>query len=313
ILCQTYPLVGNYGIDPNRFESPLPRITGYIVSELCRTPSHYSSKNSLDGWLAENGIPGICGIDTRKLTKVLRTKGVMLGTLQASQAPDVERLQAEAQAINDPNQRDLVGEVSVTETQIYGAGNNGPAIAAIDCGIKMNIIRSLVSRGAKVVRLPADCPADKIMGHKPDGLFISNGPGDPKRIMKTVAAARSLMEYGLPAMGICLGIQVFALAIGADTYKLKFGHRGQNHPVLEAKRNRCYITSQNHGFAVDAKTLPSDVEVTHVNANDRTVEGIASEKRKFFAVQWHPEACPGPSDTSFLFDRFLKAAGGGRG
>ena len=305
ILCQTYPLIGNYGINEDDFESDSPKIEGYIVQELCGTPSHMTSQKSLDALLKEHGVPGICGIDTRDLTKKLRMKGVMLGII--SSEGDVEELKAGAKSIPDPNERDLVAEVTTDEIKEYGSG--GKRIAVIDCGVKMNIIRSLTARNVKVIRVPASCSIDKIMNLKPDGVLISNGPGDPKKVDYVIETARQLIEYTMPVFGLCLGHQILALAVGGNTYKLKFGHRGQNHPCMDLKTGRCYMTSQHHGFAFDPE-LPEGMEATMININDKTVEGIAHKRLPLFGVQFHPEAAPGPVETGFLFDKFLAMTNG---
>ncbi len=309
ILCQTYPLIGNYGVDPARFESERPQIAGYVVSELCDYPSHETSVKTLDDWLRENGVPGISGIDTRALTKKLRVHGVMPGLLAAADNPlNVARLRREARAAPDPNARDLVAEVTTPEIRIINPQAR-KTIVLIDCGVKQGIIRALVRRGVSVVRVPADTDAGRILAFSPRGVVISNGPGDPKRAVATIAAVRRLLREGVPLFGICLGNQLLALAAGGDTFKLKFGHRSQNQPCLEEGTKRCYITSQNHGFAVDTATLPRAWAPWFRNGNDGTNEGIRHRRRPVFGVQFHPEACPGPTDTEFLFDTFLEAAG----
>ncbi len=304
ILVQTYPLIGNYGICPGDFESSGPKITGYVISSLCNTPSHHSLEKTLDTWLRENSIPGIEWVDTRALTKRLREKGSMLGILHISdEEPDTEAMRKEARKIEDPNERDLTKEVTCKSLKTYGSGR--VRVALLDCGTKKSIIDSLVSLGAQVLRFPVDTPFEKIMEHKPHGLMISNGPGDPKKC-QAVTAVKACLEQGLPAMGVCMGNQILGLAAGADTYKLKFGHRSQNQPCMEAGTKRCYITSQNHGFAIDTKTLPGGWEEWFVNVNDASNEGIRHKTRPFMSVQFHPEASPGPVDTGFLFQRFIK-------
>lgn len=331
ILCQTYPLVGNYGVSPLEFESEGPQISGYIVSEQCEHPSHHTSRMSLDIWLERNGVPGISGIDTRELTKALRTKGTMLGILEVSPDPlDMENLLDEVQSVEDPNTRDLVAEVTVREPLVYPAApdafmnpkpgialieyfNNlskkpsgGLRIAVIDCGVKRGIIQSIQIRGADVIRVPAAFQEDDLLALEPDGVVISNGPGDPKKAGYLSGTLKKIIGEKIPVFGICLGNQILALAMGCDTYKLKFGHRGQNHPVLSRSNGRSYITSQNHGFAVDPESVEkSDLQITYTNGNDETVEGIAHRELPVAAVQFHPEARPGPLDTGFLFDDFL--------
>ena len=307
ILCQTYPLIGNYGVSSKSFESDKPKIWGYIVSEVCDAPSHASSEKTLDTWLKENAIPGIAGLDTRALTKKLRVHGVMLGILETYYTKaDLAALRREARLIPDPNKRHLVGEVTAKKIKIYNKDQK-KCLAVIDCGMKLNILQSLLRRNVKVVRVPADTPFEKIMEYAPSGVLVSNGPGDPKQCVPTIAAIRRLLADEVPTFGICLGNQLLALAAGANTYKLKFGHRGQNQPCLEEGTRRCYITSQNHGFAVDTRTLPPGWKPWFTNANDGTNEGIRHMRKPFQSVQFHPEAAPGPTDTDFLFDRFLES------
>ena len=309
ILCQTYPLVGNYGVDPARFESERPQIAGYVVSELCARPSHATSRKTLDDWLRESGVPGMAGVDTRALTKRLRSHGVMTGLLAGSgRSLDPARLRREARAVPDPNARDLVAEVSTPEIRIYNP-RAAKTVVLVDCGAKMGIVRALVRRGVSVVRVPADTDAARVLAFAPRGVVLSNGPGDPRRAGAAVATARRLLAERVPLFGICLGTQVLALAAGGATYKLPFGHRGQNQPCLEEGTSRCHITSQNHGFAVDASRLPRGWAPWFRNANDGTNEGIRLRRRPVFGVQFHPEAAPGPTDTDFLFDLFLEAAG----
>jgi carbamoyl-phosphate synthase small subunit len=306
ILCQTYPLIGNYGVSSKSFESDKPRIWGYVVSENCEVPSHASSEKNLDLWLKENGIPGISGVDTRALTKKLRVHGVMLGILETYFTKiDLSALRREAHFIPDPNNRQLVGEMTVKKIKTYNRDGK-KTVVLIDCGAKLNILQSLLRREVRVIRVPADTTAAKILEYAPNGILISNGPGDPKQGLSTIEALRGLMRGRIPIFGICLGNQLLSLAAGADTYKLKFGHRSQNQPCLEEGTKRCYITSQNHGFAVDAGTLPKGWHPWFTNANDGTNEGVRHASKPFFSVQFHPEAAPGPTDTDFLFDRFLE-------
>lgn len=305
ILCATYPLIGNYGVSPDDFESAGPQVRGYAVSQACASPSHRTSRQDLSGWLALHNIPGIEGIDTRALTKRLRTKGVMLGVLETSESKvDVEGLVETARTVPDPNRTDLVGEVTIRTKRVYNP-HSGLTIVLIDCGAKESIIRSLVRRKVRVVRLPADSSAEQVMEHNPAGIVISNGPGDPRQCRSTILSVRTLLRAKIPMFGICLGNQILALAAGGGTYKLKFGHRGQNQPCLEAGTERCYITSQNHGFAVDARNLPDGWKPWFTNANDGTNEGLIHSSGRIMGVQFHPEANPGPTDTEFLFNRFL--------
>jgi len=316
ILNLTYPLVGNYGVPSNDlsfglplyFESNRIQTSGLIIHELCTEPYHWASKRTLDKWLQDEGIPGISGIDTRRLTKKLRTHGVMLGILQVCETgeePKVDALLKEAGSIPDPNLTNLVKEVSVKEPVSYNVDGRNTA-ALIDTGAKNNIIRNFLKRGINVVRVPYDFSAKEILEYKPNGVIISNGPGDPKKCVAAVQSVKELAE-GLPTMGICLGNQILMLAMGGDTYKLKFGHRSQNQPAFDLKTNRCYITTQNHGYAIEMNCFEkTPLECWFVNADDKTVEGIKHRTKPVFAVQWHPEASPGPYDTGFLFDEFIR-------
>jgi carbamoyl-phosphate synthase small subunit len=316
ILALTYPLVGNYGVPayeknqgiPTNFESDRIQTSGFIIHELCKNPYHWASTRTLDKWLADENIPGISGVDTRRLTKKLRAHGVMLGILQVSKENEevnLDGLLNEAKDIPDPNLTDLVKEVSVKEPIHYKVEGNR-TVVLVDCGVKNNIIRNLLKRGISVVRVPYDFSAKEILDYHPNGVFLSNGPGDPKKCVKTVQSAAELVEK-VPVMGICLGAQILALSQGGDTYKLKFGHRSQNQPALDLKTKRCYITTQNHGYAIANECFDkTQLEPWFVNANDKTIEGVKHKSKPVFAVQWHPEASPGPYDTEFLFDLFAK-------
>jgi carbamoyl-phosphate synthase small subunit len=316
ILSLTYPLIGNYGVPPYDlnygiplyFESDRIQVRALAIHELCLEPYHWASTRTLGKWLTDEGIPGIYGIDTRRLTKKLRTHGVMLGTVkvcEAGEEPNLDELLTEAESIPDPNLTDLVKEVSVKEPVHYKA-DGAKTVALIDCGVKFSIIRNLLKRGISVVRMPYDFSAKEIMEYHPDGIFLSNGPGDPKKCVKTIESVRELVEE-VPLMGICLGAQILTLAVGGDTYKLKYGHRSQNQPALDLNTNRCYITTQNHGYAIDTECFCRiPLEPWFINANDKTVEGVKHKTKPVFAVQWHPEASPGPYDTEFLFDTFAK-------
>ena len=305
ILVCTYPLIGNYGVPPKeQWESNKVQIAGLIVSEYCEEYSHWEAKQSLSAWLKHFDVPAIQGVDTRALTKKLREHGVMLGAL-GEKKPRI---------FSDPNEENLVAKVSCKKKEEYGNGpsprrsglrprEGGPIrIIAVDCGMKENIIRKLVRTETTVIRVPWDYD---FTDEKYDALFLSNGPGDPVRCVETIAHIKSAMEAGKPILGICLGSQLLALAAGASTYKLKYGHRGQNQTCIETKTKRCYITSQNHGFAVDAKSLPSDWKEWFVNANDGSNEGIFHKTQPWRSVQFHPEACPGPTDTAWIFDEFI--------
>jgi len=254
--------------------------------------------------MRESDVPGISGVDTRELTKKLRTKGTMLGQLAVGPAPDLLTLMDSARSLSDPNATDLVGRVSAAEPVEYD-GRGGPRVVLIDCGVKLGIIRNLLSRGFAVTRVPYDTPATKILELEPKGVVVSNGPGDPKLCAPAIRSVGAILETEIPTLGVCLGTQVLALAAGGTTYKLKFGHRAQNHPCVDLATGRVYVTTQNHGYTVDEKSL-EDFEVSFVNLNDRTVEGIRHKKKRVCGVQFHPEASPGPSETGFLFDEFAE-------
>jgi carbamoyl-phosphate synthase small subunit len=314
ILVFTYPLIGNYGV-PDRsattgvldhFESERVQVSGVVVSAASPTPSHWTSISNLHAWLAAEGVPGIEGVDTRHLTQILRSHGVMPGRLRPGPVPAAEPLPG-ADDVRDLD--DAVAHVSVTEPVLLRTpAPRGPrgTVGVLDCGVKNNILRALLGRGVDVLRLPWDCDLDAV-SEPISGLLISNGPGDPKAVPPSIAAARAAMERNLPTFGICFGNQILALAAGADTYKLPWGHRGQNQPCIDLDNGRCYITSQNHGYAVDEKTLPPGWEPWFRNANDGTNEGIRHTSRPFSAVQFHPEADPGPEDVMFLIDSFLES------
>jgi carbamoyl-phosphate synthase small subunit len=290
IMTLTFPLVGNYGV-PREFESSRIQATALVVSELATEYSHSAAERSLPQWLRDEGIPCIAGIDTRALTKRLRTRGCMLGKVVVTEDVSLE----------DPNARNLVAEVSTAHREVFLG--NGKTVVLVDCGAKGSIVEELRKRDFTVVRVPWDYDFNQ---EDYDGLFLSNGPGDPTACGKTIENIRKAMEKNKPIMGICLGNQLLALAAGANTYKLKFGHRGHNQPCLEVGTGRCYITSQNHGFAVDENTLPEGWHPWFRNANDGSNEGIRHSTRPFLSVQFHPEAAPGPVDCNYLFDKFVE-------
>lgn len=297
LLTLTYPLIGNYGVPGNEelnglakhFESSQVQVSGLIIADYSAEHNHWNSKKSLGQWLEQNNVPGIFGVDTRALTKRLREKGVMLGKIVIG--TEVE--------FQDPNKRNLVAEVSVQEKVVYPGGK--VKVLMVDCGAKNNIVQNFLSRGFTVIRVPWNYD---FTNEEYDGLFISNGPGDPKQCKETIGHLQVALQGDKPIFGICLGNQLLALAAGADTYKLKYGHRGQNQPCIENNTKKCVITSQNHGFTVDESTLPSDWQSLYRNANDNTNEGLRHSVKPFFSVQFHPEANPGPTDSGFLFDKF---------
>ncbi len=299
ILCLTYPLVGNYGVPSDEeandilkyYESSSAHIAGLIVSHYSFEYSHWNAKGSLHDWLVQNNIPGIYGIDTRALTKRIRERGVMLGKIETDDCRT---------DFYDPNRENLVSKVSITEKKIYGNGRW--KIILIDCGVKYNIIRCLLSYDTTIIRVPWDYDYHD---EEYDGLFISNGPGNPKMCGKTIENLKKSFTKDKPVFGICLGNQLMALASGADTYKLKYGHRSHNQPVIMAGTDRAYITSQNHGYAVDNQTLDSDWEPFFINLNDGTNEGMKHKSAPWFSTQFHPEASGGPTDTEFLFGLFI--------
>jgi len=311
ILCFTYPLVGNYGVPsfdivsdnlPLYFESECVQVRGLIVHEVCEFPSHHQSVRTLGEWLTDEEIPGIYGVDTRRLARILRERGVMLGAIIVGESVE----EKDATSVPNPNQSDLVKEVTVRKTISYRS-ECFRRIVLIDCGAKFSIIRNLLRRDAAVIRMPYDVTADEVVNEDPVGVIVSNGPGDPKMCKQTIQTIRELIEGQIPMLGICLGNQLIALAAGADTYKMKYGHRSQNQPALELETGRCYITTQNHGYAIDRTALENaGLETWFINANDRSVEGIRHPKKPCWGVQWHPEASPGPTDTEFIFDFFLK-------
>ena len=308
IVTMTYPLIGNYGVNPEDVESQTPHVRGFVVRELCDSPSNWRARQSLSAYLEAHGIVGLEGVDTRALTRVLREKGTMRGVLATGDG-DVARLAQEAAQASDLSSQDLVSEVTVARSYVYAEGP-GPRVTVIDCGAKNSIMRSLASRGCTVTVVPAHARAEEVLATRPDGVIVSNGPGDPKAIPYVVETVRQLIPTSIPLFGICLGHQVIARAFGGETYRLKYGHRGANHPVKDLRTGRVYITSQNHGFAVqEGSWSDPDLVVTHRNVNDGTVEGLAHRTLPVRSVQYHPEASPGPSDSAYLFDEFISMLG----
>ena len=301
-VVMTYPLIGNYGICREDMESVKPWPDGYIVRELSRMPSNFRSEDTIQHFLEENDIPGICGIDTRALTKILREKGTMNGMITTKEYQDL------SEPIARMKEYRVTGVVKATTTkETYVLPGEGKKVALLDLGAKRNIARSLNERGCQVTVYPADTPAEEILASNPDGIMLSNGPGDPAENVEIIREIRKLYESNVPIFAICLGHQLMALATGASTYKLKYGHRGGNHPVKDLETGRVYISSQNHGYAVDTKSLDPAIAVpAFENVNDRTNEGLRYTGKNIFTVQFHPEACPGPQDSSYLFDRFIQ-------
>ncbi len=331
IVLPTYPLIGNYGINELDTESRKIQVRGFIVREECLEPSHYLSSKTIHQFLQENNVPGICGIDTRALTRKLRSAGVMMGYLTTTRTPS-EAL-AELRRLPDYGSTDFVKDISTTQTYQWGLpcdscfnqkpclkrGKNVPylcgikslrtknpkyRIAAFDCGLKYNILRQLSLRGCSITVVPCTTSAPEILDMNPDGILLSPGPGDPKLLNYAVDTVRGLVGQK-PIMGICLGNQLITHAFGGTTFKLKFGHRGGNHPVKDLKTGRTYITAQNHGYAVDASCLPAELEITHINLNDNTVEGLRHKSLPIFSIQYHSEDSPGPWDSRYLFDQFV--------
>jgi len=305
ILMFTYPLVGNYGTNETDFESDGIKAEGFVVRENCIKPSHRAAKGTIHDFLLENGTPGIAGIDTRALTIKMRKYGTLKAALKVSDDEiDGEDLLKRARKQKDITELDLVSQV--TSKQPMHHPNSGKTVALLDCGMKLSILRNLIARGCDVTVFPAATPSDEIMDSKPDGILVSNGPGDPTQAPYVISTLKDLLSE-IPIFGICFGQQLLALAAGGQTYKLKFGHRGSNHPVKDLDTGKVYITSQNHGFAVDGKSLEGNgFRIDKINLNDNTPEGMHHEKLPIFSVQYHPEANPGPKDSEYIFDEFLE-------
>ena len=315
LVALTYPLIGNYGVNLEDVESANPQVAGFIVREMCDEPSNYRSQSSGDDYLLSNNLTGIQGIDVRALTKILRDSGVMLGMISTEHTREagLEILRA----LPDYDSGTFARDVSTNKAyqwQDAAAASpgdqwqmpDGARVVVLDYGTKYNILRSLRERGLEVVVLPCSSTKDEILAWNPDGIMLSNGPGDPKVLKEEAQTIKSISDENpeMPMFGICLGHQLLGHALGGETFKLKFGHRGANHPVKDLETGKVHITSQNHGYAVRAESLPEDVEVTHLNLNDNTVEGLKHKVRPAFSVQYHPEASPGPKDNAHLFDRF---------
>jgi carbamoyl-phosphate synthase small subunit len=321
ILCMTYPLVGNYGVPsfdvkdewglPKFFESDRIQVRALLIHDLSDIASHWSATKTLDQWLYEEKIPGIYGIDTRELTKKLRVHGVMMGAVVVSENEIEDSRLKKALSSAKYEGLNFMPEVSTDKPQEYG-DKGKDCIVVLDTGVKYSIIRNIMRTGYRVVRLPWDASYDQIMSYNPKGVVISNGPGDPKVCTPTIKTATKLIKESTPTLGICLGNQILALAGGADTYKLKFGHRGQNKPCIDRRNSQVYVTSQNHGYGIDPKTLgKSGFRIWFENADDDTVEGIEHKSKPIIAVQFHPEASPGPYDCMYVFDRFKEVIASG--
>ncbi|MGN0245473.1 MAG: carbamoyl phosphate synthase small subunit [Lachnospiraceae bacterium] len=333
-VCMTYPLIGNYGICREDMESRKIWPDGFIVRELSRIPSNFRCNATIQDVLCEYDIPGIAGIDTRALTKILREKGTMNGMITTHEPTDLELIKEKLRAYTVGNVVDIVtceqkyslkgssdlsengpisgsakytGEKEMRPSLVRALNGAGKKVALLDLGAKDNIARNLVQRGCDVTVYPARTPAEEILADQPDGIMLSNGPGDPKTCTVVIENIKKLYESNVPIFAICLGHQLMALATGADTYKMKYGHRGGNHPVKDLATGRVYISSQNHGYVVDMERLdPSIATPAFVNVNDGTCEGLAYTGKNIFTVQFHPEACPGPQDSGYLFDRFIQ-------
>lgn len=302
MVVMTYPIIGNYGINDEDFETKKPTIGGLIVRDYTDSPSNFRYTYTLSELLDENDIPGIYGIDTRKLTRSIRDLGSRKVIITSSKTKREDALK-KLKEYKIP--KDAVSQVSCKKKWYSRTTNAKFNIVAIDCGIKLNIVRSLNKHGGNVIVVPYNTTAEEILALKPDGIFISNGPGDPEDVKETINTIKNLIGKK-PIFGICLGHQIISLAYGAKTYKLKFGHRGGNHPVKNLKTGKIEITSQNHSYAVNEKSLEkTDLEVTHINLLDNTIEGVECKKDKVFSVQYHPESAPGPQDSGYLFDEFF--------
>lgn len=303
-VCMTYPLIGNYGLNPDDFESRKCWVSGFIMREACAYPSNWRCDRSLDDYLKKEGIVGLAGVDTRRLTRILRSSGVMNGILYSEGHKPTE---AQIEEMKAYTVKDAVKTVTINQPQVFpAAGEVKHRVALLDFGVKRNIQRELCARGCEVTVLPGYTEPKEILGGGYDGIMLSNGPGDPMENTEIIENLKKLIPSGIPIFGICLGHQLLALAIGAKTQKMVFGHRGVNHPVKDLAKDRTYITSQNHGYAVLGETVdPKIARVSHINLNDNTCEGIEHLHAPIFTVQYHPEVKPGPQDTAYLFDQFI--------
>jgi carbamoyl-phosphate synthase small subunit len=308
IITMTYPLIGNYGVNDENVESSKIQAAGLVVREVSKLDSNWSSRGNLSLFLEKNSVVGIEGIDTRKLTRIIRITGAMNGILSAVDF-DLQSLTEKLERVPDMNGLDLVPNVTIAEPVRWRAFSQGrPHVVAVDTGVKYNIMRIFDSLGVNVTLVPAIYSDKQILDLKPDGIFVANGPGDPREVKYAIEALRGILGK-VPVFGICLGHQLLGLAGGAVIYKLKFGHRGANQPVMNLATGRVEITSQNHGFSIVEDSLPAGIEITHINLNDKTVEGIRLKKYGAFSVQYHPESSPGPHDSRYLFSEFIDLMG----
>lgn len=307
IINLTYPLIGNYGISPEANESHRIHALGLVARSISTTPSHYTSTSCIDTWLVKMGIPGVHGVDTRAITRKIRNEGTIKCVI-STQGISIEK------AGTLCNQTDLRQDQmkNTGASELRHLAGIGPRVAVIDFGVKQNIIKSLSLRGCDIYVFPYNSTAEEILAIQPDGVLLTNGPGDPEAATEAVSVVKTLMNAKIPMFGICMGHQIMALAVGGKTFKLKFGHRGTNHGIYIKESDSCYITSQNHGYAVDAESVTTNgMEITHINLNDGTVEGMKHRCLPLFSVQFHPEAAPGPRDSSYLFDNFIDMMKGG--
>ena len=298
IVVMTYPLIGNYGTNLDDLQSDTPKVRGFIVRELCKVPNNFRCEIDLDVYLQNNGIMGIEGIDTRKLTKIIRNSGTMKGIITVNNLSCLE-IENYFRSFSNNNAVDMV-----TTKKIKTVGEGKLRIGVLDLGIKANILKSFVKRGCSLVVFPAYTGADELMQNGFDGIFLSNGPGNPENLSYAIETVSKLAGK-IPIAGICLGVQIIALAMGAKTEKMKYGHRGCNHPVKNLITGKVFITSQNHGYIINKESLPEDLEITHLNVNDKTIEGLNHRTLPLMGVQYHPEACPGPHDSDIVFDKFI--------
>lgn len=306
IVCMTYPLIGNYGVNEEDVESRRPWVEGFVVRESSRIASNWRSTETLDSYLKRHKIVGIERIDTRALVRHIRSKGAMRGAISSVDLDEKSLLE---KVLNSPEManRELASTVTIDKSFDYPAIDEQKFhVVAYDFGVKTNSLREFAKFGCKITVVPSETSAEDVLKMKPDGIFLSNGPGDPSSMKKTVAEIKKLTESNVPMFGICLGHQILGQVFGGETYKLKFGHRGGNQPIMDLTTRKVEITAHNHGFAVDAESLPETVEITHVNLNDQTVAGLRHKTLPIFSVQYHPESAPGPHDSEYLFERFIK-------